>query len=311
MKDALYNDLISMFVSQKALLYESEINSIGKKLVTTLRDVLWHVDGHHNRLTERAISIPPMFQRFVGYNVPELSKHRKRRTCNISSDQLQSFVGDLLVILDYGFWERPQWKKIKPSIIQLCDCLASYIDYLSKKNKQAKLNHRSPTPIREISENLKIKFINKCEVGDDIEPVLKPLDDVIVSKSPYILVSLHNYIPMEPVKKYRFTNLLESSGLSVPVILLTYNPGSNIGKLLFIWRVPEGKDIGDYLQECQETIEEAKKSIPVFHTRAMRFALFSKFGRLTSKVKPAVLRQFYRELTGNFKVCCDSRLNHA
>jgi hypothetical protein len=132
-----------------------------------------------------------------------------------------------------------------------------------------------------------------------VAPVLKPINDLLVTKSPYIPISLLEYIPSDPVKKYRFVNLLESSGLTVPFILLTFNPGSNIGKILFIWKVPEGKDIGDYLQESQQAIEEVKKCIPVFHTRAMKSALFSKFGRLTSKVKPAVLRQFYRELTGD------------
>jgi hypothetical protein len=111
-----------------------------------------------------------------------------------------------------------------------------------------------------------------------VAPVLKPINDLLVTKSPYIPISLLEYIPSDPVKKYRFVNLLESSGLTVPFILLTFNPGSNIGKILFIWKVPEGKDIGDYLQESQQAIEEVKKCIPVFHTRAMKSALFSKFG---------------------------------
>jgi hypothetical protein len=153
-KDVLYNDLIAFFVSQKALLYEAEIESFGKKLITTLRDILWHIDGHHVIFAERALSIPLIFQKFANYNLPELSKHRKRRTCNISSDQLQSFVEDLSMILDCSYWERLQWKKLKSSVIQLCDSLASYVEYLSQKNKRTKLNHQSPTPVRDISDNL-------------------------------------------------------------------------------------------------------------------------------------------------------------
>ena len=206
---------------------------------------------------------------------------------------------DLLVILEYSHWERPQWKTIKPSITELCNGLASYIEYLSQKNKRAKLNHRSPTPVREISDNLKISFVD-CIDKDDVAPVLKPIDDLLVNESPYVPISLLEYTPNDPVKKYRFVNLLESSGLSIPFILLKFNPGSNIGLLLFIWKVPEGKDFGNYLQESQQAIEEVRKCIPVFHTRAMKSALFSKFGRLTSNVKPAVLRHFYRELTGEF-----------
>ena len=80
-------------------------------------------------------------------------------------------------------------------------------------------------------------------------------------------------------------------------MLLTYNPGSNLGKLAFIWNVPEGKDFAHYLQESQQVIEEVKNFIPVYHTRAMRSLLFC---RLTSNVQPAVLRHLYKELTGMF-----------
>ena len=77
-------------------------------------------------------------------------------------------------------------------------------------------------------------------------------------------------------------------------MLLTYNPGSNLGKLAFIWNVPEGKDFAHYLQESEKVIEEVKNFIPVYDTRAMRSLLFSKYGRLTSNVQPAVLRHLYK-----------------
>lgn len=45
-----------------------------------------------------------------------------------------------------------------------------------------------------------------------------------------------------------------------------------------------------------------KEEIPVFHTRAMRRALFTKFGRVSPGMKPAILRAVYRELTGDASV---------
>ncbi len=93
-------------------------------------------------------------------------------------------------------------------------------------------------------------------------------------------------------------NSLELSGLSVSCILLTYLPGSNIGKLLFIWKVPDNGEFSEILEHSQSAIEEIKKNIPVFHTRAMKSALIVKFGRISPGVKPAVLRHFYKELTG-------------
>ena len=50
--------------------------------------------------------------------------------------------------------------------------------------------------------------------------------------------------------------------------------------------------------DCQSVIERVKESIPSYHTRAMRKEMFQRFGRLTSTVKPAIMRFVYRSLTG-------------
>ncbi len=292
-KQILYNDLIAMFVAHKALLREDELHAFGKKLV---RDVLWYIDGHHNVFAERAIQLPPLFQSFSKYNVPHLSKHRRRRTFNISSMQLKSFVQELCTILDLCYWERPCWKELKVSVSQLCESLAAYVEYLTQKNKRVKLNHRSPTPVREVSSNLKIKYIPSTDL--DILPPLKPIDILLCSQPMYTSLSLSDYVPEDPLKKHRFINTLEESGLSVSCILLTYHPGSNIGKLLFIWKVPETTEVAELFEQSQSVIEEVKKTIPVYHTRAMKSALYYKFGRVSPGMKPAVLRLFYKELTG-------------
>ena len=51
--------------------------------------------------------------------------------------------------------------------------------------------------------------------------------------------------------------------------------------------------------ESQKLIEEIKPRFPVFHTRAMRAEMFTKFGLVSPGVKPAVLRHFYHSLTGD------------
>ena len=102
-KDQLYNDIIELFVSCNALFFDSELQDFGKKLVGTLCDILWHIDGHHHLFDERALPIPPLFRSFLKYNVPELSKHRKRRSHNISSLQLRTFVQELTEIMDSSF----------------------------------------------------------------------------------------------------------------------------------------------------------------------------------------------------------------
>lgn len=49
----------------------------------------------------------------------------------------------------------------------------------------------------------------------------------------------------------------------------------------------------------QAAIEEIKVKLSVFHSRQMRREFVNKFGRVSSAVKPAVLRYFYHDLTGD------------
>ena len=98
--------------------------------------------------------------------------------------------------------------------------------------------------------------------------------------------------------RHRFLSDLISSGLSFSFIILSYAPGSNIGNLHFIWKVPENTEPSVCFECSQPSVEFAKKQIPVYHTRAMRAMMFKKFGRIMSSVKPSVLRCFYKELTG-------------
>lgn len=224
-KDLLYNDLISLFVSHNALFTEEEIKVEGKMLVTTLRDILWYIDGYHSVFAERSIPVPKLFQQYIKYNIPEISKHRKRRTGNISSDHLNGFVQDLCTVLCHDYWDRPNWFEIKPSIAELSESLAGYIEYLSMKNKRAKINHRSPTPVRDLGDNLKLKFL---PVSNEVEPMLKPIDDVLSVKPVYAHFSIADFLPSDSVKKHRFIFTLESTGLSFSSILLIYSPGGNI-----------------------------------------------------------------------------------
>ena len=45
--------------------------------------------------------------------------------------------------------------------------------------------------------------------------------------------------------------------------------------------------------------EELKSKLPVFHSRQMKREFVNKFERVSSAVKPSVLRYFYQNLTGD------------
>ena len=49
--------------------------------------------------------------------------------------------------------------------------------------------------------------------------------------------------------------------------------------------------------QSQVVIENVRALIPQYHTRAMRTAMFEKFGQISPSTKPSSLRYFYREQT--------------
>jgi hypothetical protein len=83
-KDELFNHITEFFKCSSAGFHESEV-VLGRKFLTLLRDVFWHIDGHHHIFEERAHKNPSIFHSFAGFNVPERSKHRKRITSNINN----------------------------------------------------------------------------------------------------------------------------------------------------------------------------------------------------------------------------------
>jgi len=90
-KDGLYNDLLKLADQKGLKLSHSDVES-GKRYFVTLTSTLWYINGHHSSLSDRGCKIPELFKTFQGYNVPELSKHKKRKHVNVSSEKLNSLV---------------------------------------------------------------------------------------------------------------------------------------------------------------------------------------------------------------------------
>ena len=52
----------------------SEVDcGVASTTVKTLTDVLWYVDGHHSKFSDRSCNLPSLFESFAGYNKPEMS----------------------------------------------------------------------------------------------------------------------------------------------------------------------------------------------------------------------------------------------
>ena len=110
---------------------------------------------------------------------------------------------------------------------------------------------------------------------------------------------LDPFAPDDPHRRYDYLQSLERSGCKFPIVIVTHSSGNNAGNIHFAWRIPCTEPLETTMDRSQVVIEEIKPSFPIYHTRAMRKEMFSKFGLVAPGVKPAVLRHFYRSLTGD------------
>lgn len=213
----------------------------------------------------------------------------------MSSTILKSLSSHLFMCLQGVYWGRDGWKVLKPDVEQLAKSLDDYSNYLQRSCKRVMTNQSSPSPVREISDHLSFQFLPidpTIPVPERLKELLSKLEQLPDLES----VSVEQFSPSSAKEKYQYLQTLKSHGLPFPTALLTYSHGNNIGSFNFIWRVKSTSE--STFSDCQSVIESVKKNIPTYHTRAMRRELFSLFGRLTSSVKPAVMRHIYRTITG-------------
>lgn len=292
-KDDLYNAVIDLFEQKNLVVPHSDANLSGKCLVKALCNVLWYIDGQHETLSARSCHIPEVFSPFQNYNKPELSKHRKRERVNLSEVELRGLSSDLFVLLLNSYWKRNEWSSFKEHVEALARSLVDYADYLSDKNKKMKNHHSQSLPTRQISENLSISFIS---ASVNVPPLLSELNSALKNSQPFSIIEVSDFCPEGPREKYKYIQKVHES-LCVPAALLTYSGGGNVGNISVIWKMPDVSD--NQISACLPLIENFKQKIQIYHTRSMRKALFTKFGRIAPSIKPSVLRYFYRELTGD------------
>ena len=78
-------------------------NSYGIRLVKAIFECLWYLDCRYPIFTKQGYSIPQIFTKFIGYNIPEASKHRKRSLDNMSAMALCDHSTSLLACLQSNY----------------------------------------------------------------------------------------------------------------------------------------------------------------------------------------------------------------
>ena len=233
----------------------------------------------------------------INYNNPEKPKHKKRLASSLCATTLKSHSQRLFGNLQHHFWSRSEWTRFKVDVEQLAKSLAKYADCLGVKRAKMMSLHASSLPAITVGNALTVEYVSSrhavpTEVGSICAAVSSAGANV-----PYDINSLP---PGDRRRRYDCIQIAKQ-GMTFPAILATYSPGNNIGSLHWLWQT-DASDISSALQVCQPIIEQLKANMPMHHTRAMRKAMFEKFGLVNKNVNKSVLRHFYRDLTGDCAV---------
>lgn len=135
-------------------------------------------------------------------------------------------------------------------------------------------------------------------INIDYVAVLASLVKELESKDAYEPVFVRDFAPVDRRERFAYVRNLET-GLPFKCILATKSFGSNIGNYQYIWKIPEHVSMDVALMENQKVLSAIASRLPQYHTRTMKREFISRFGRISPRTKSYVLREMYKELTGD------------
>ena len=188
---------------------------------------------------------------------------------------LKSHSQQLFGNLQLSFWDRVDWKRLKTEIKCFAACLGDYADSLYVKKHRINFLHGSSSPARTVGNNLLVEYLTPRH---SLLPDIAAFQEKLEGSGANVTIEIDELLPTDHRKRYDVIQQLKD-GLLSPAILATYSPGSNVGNIHWLW-IADATDISSAIQSCHEVIESIKCDIPTYHTRAMRKAMFDKFGRI-------------------------------
>ena len=106
-------------------------------------------------------------------------------------DTLSAIHRSLFGLLQIPFLQRAKWNEFGTEVTKLARSLAQYCDYLSAQNKKSRLQHRSPTPVRNLADSLCVKYVKAC-ARDSCLPRFDEFNRALEVKQPYEFMFLNS-----------------------------------------------------------------------------------------------------------------------
>ena len=114
-----------------------QADTLGKEFVVLLADVLWYMEGRHDRFNKQAKPIPAAFTKFPRLHLPEQNKHRKAENTQLSAAELQGYSNQLFQKLEQPWLKREAWREVSTAICtSLHVVFVTMLAFLSRSDKR-------------------------------------------------------------------------------------------------------------------------------------------------------------------------------
>ena len=198
-----------------------------------------------------------------------------------------------------GWISSSKWSEIRDSLTKLAENLFKYANYLKAQNKKVLALQHASAPARSVSEAISMYTLPKQDAqSQSTLDTLLPVYNALTDKPYYEPVFLNDFAPTEARDRYHFIHLLKTKGCPAEAVLYTYSTGNNQGNYHFVWLIPPVVSADELQSQNASVVQKLCANMPQFHSRAMRQSFVRLFGRVAN-VKPAYLREIYRQLTGD------------
>ena len=236
-----------------------------------LTALLWYIDPHHSTLAARALYLPDIFKELNLYqdnkyynNFYYTGHHKKKQ---LGREKLEQLVQSLEISIGQPWASEIKWTDFILQVFELTNMVKKYAKYLQKVNYEMNAHHKSDSA--RDHQDLQVYTI---EGSQEIDIKYQELSDFLFEKINYEFFDLEEYLPSDPMQKYRYIKNLQ---LNFPVTMYRYHQGNYLGTLNYIWKVPLLPNRQSE-SESARVISTIKEIVPKYFTRQMRNNVLNK-----------------------------------
>lgn len=268
----LYNHIIELLRIRKLGWFGGVHVTSGAKFVSRLSDLIWYIDPHRSKFTQRSCHLPkfiddlPEYRAKSSYNQYYINSHHKKT--EIQAQALERYVKAVEDSLVQPWASDEKWEQFIGEVIQLCKVSRKFIEYLDNVNKRMRIIHNSSVPIRNGIDHIKVLDINKVSTT---KHKYNDIINLMHDKAEFEPACIDDLIPCNVIQ----AAYLEEMELPFNVTLYRYYSGNYMGTLNWLWKRPDIVNSSDKTKESQALLK-VHELLPKYSTRQMRKNVINK-----------------------------------